>query len=355
MSKFLTSHTVNYGKRILPIKMVEIFSADDWEIFIEEWLDLKKNKKYIEIERLGGAGDKGRDVIAYITVKSKMDYQWDCYQCKHYDRSLQPTQVYCEFGKILYYTYIGEFPIPKKYFFVSPKGCGTTLSKYLQQPNTLKEKIIENWDKYCKNEITKSTSIELDEELLNHINNFDFSIFSKIHIKDVIEEHQVHPNHLIWFGGGLPQRPKLDEAEIPNIIQVNETKYVEQLLLAYSSESKTKYNNHTELESNSIYFKHFSRSRINFHYAEQLRNFSRDSLPPETFNDFQNEIFTGIIDTVESNHENGFIKAKKVEEEAKKLQISSNPLKEVSILNDRSGICHQLVNNEKIRWIDNEN
>lgn len=354
MSTFLTSHTVIYGKRILPIKMVEIFSAEEWELFIEEWLDLKKIN-YLEIERLGGAGDKGRDVIAYITNKSNSNYEWDCYQCKHYDRSLQPTQVYCEFAKILYYTYIGEFPIPKKYYFLAPKGCGTTLSKYLQEPKILREKIIENWEKYCKYVITKSTKVELDEKLLNHINNFDFSIFSKIHVKNIIEEHRDHPNHLIWFGGGLPQRQKLDESQIPTVVQDNETKYVQQLLLAYSSESKKNYNSPTELASNSIYLGHFSRSRINFHYAEQLRNFSRDSLPPETFNDFQNEIFTGIIDTVEDNHVNGFVKVKKVEEESKKLQISSNPLKEVSILNDRSGICHQLVNNEKIKWVDDEN
>lgn len=352
MPTFLTSHTVIYGKRILPIKMVEIFSPDDWEIFIEEWLGLKKTS-YLEIEKLGGAGDKGRDVIAYITDKSKTNYEWDCYQCKHYDRSLQPTQVYCEFAKILYYTYKGEFPIPKKYYFVAPKGCGTTLSKYLQEPETLREKLIDNWDRYCKNEIT-NTSIELDGNLLNYINSFNFSIFSKIHVKDVIEDHRAHPNHLTWFGGGLPPRPKLDEAEIPNIVQENETKYVQQLLLAYSSESKTKYNNPTELPSSSKYLGHFRRSRINFHYAEQLRNFSRDSLPPETFDDFQNEIFTGIIDIAEDYHENGYIKVKKVEEEAKKLQISSNPLKEVSILNDRSGICHQLVNNEKIKWVDDE-
>lgn len=42
MITFISSLTINFGKRILPIKMVEIFSAEDWETFIEEWLDLKK-------------------------------------------------------------------------------------------------------------------------------------------------------------------------------------------------------------------------------------------------------------------------------------------------------------------------
>lgn len=352
MTTFTSSHTVNFGKRILPIKMVEIFSPEEWEAFIEEWLDLKK-KKYIEIERLGGAGDKGRDVIAYINNKTLKNYQWECFQCKHYEKSLQPTQVYSEFAKILYYTFKNEFPIPKKYFFVAPKGCGTTLSKYLQEPETLKNKIIDNWDNYCKNAIT-NIPVVLDKDFLDYVNKFDFSIFSKIHVKDIIEEHQAHPNHLTWFGGGLPERPKLIEADIPSDVQASETIYIQQLLLAYSSESKINYKNPEEIPIDTNYLNHFKRSRINFHYAEQLRNFSRDSLPSETFDDFQNEIYTGIIDTVEENHENGYIKVKKVEDEAKRLQITSNPLKDVSIVNDRSGICHQLVNNERIKWVDNE-
>lgn len=352
MTTFISSHTVNFGKRILPIKMVEIFSAEDWETFIEEWLDLKK-KNYVEIERLGGAGDKGRDVIAYINNKTLKNYQWECFQCKHYDKSLQPTQVYSEFAKILYYTFNKEFPIPNKYFFVAPKGCGTTLSKYLQEPETLKNKIIDNWDNYCKNTIT-NIPVVLDKDFLDYINKFDFSIFSKIHVKDIIEEHRSHPNHLTWFGGGLPERPKLNEGDIPASVQASETIYIKQLLLAYSSESKINFSNPEEIPSDANYLNHFKRSRINFHYAEQLRNFSRDSLPPETFDDFQNEIYAGIIDTVEENHENGYLKVKKVEEEAKRLQITSNPLKDVSIVNDRSGICHQLVNNERIKWIDDE-
>lgn len=109
---YTTSYHTTYGKTILPIKRVELFSPDEWEEFIEEWLDVKKNE-YLEVERLGGAGDKGRDVIAYITDKKKSNYKWDCYQCKHYSAPLTPTQVYVEFGKIIYYTFKNEYPVPK--------------------------------------------------------------------------------------------------------------------------------------------------------------------------------------------------------------------------------------------------
>ena len=160
-----------------------------------------------------------------------------------------------------------------------------------------------------------------------------------------------HPNHLIRFGGGLPERKKLDISKIPRSIQNSETEYVNQLLSAYSSESNQIYKKVDELDSNENYRNHFARSRISFHHAEQLRNFSRDSLPVDTFEDFQNEILGGIIDTVEDIHANSFIKVKEAEKEARKIVISSNPLKDVSIINDRSGVCHQLINDKKIKWL----
>ncbi len=348
MTFYKTSHQINFGKRIIPLKMIEHMSFDDWEEFIEEWIDIKKSE-YIEAEKFGGAGDKGRDVVGYVSDKNKPNYTWDCFQCKHYENALRPAQVLKEFIKILYYSFKSEYPIPRKYYFVSPKGCGTSLSKLLQNPTELKDAIIKNWDKHCAIDVTKG-GIKLEGEFLKWVNNFDFSIFTKIHTKNILKEHINHPNHIIRFGGGLPEREKLDSSTIPSDIQKSETTYVNQLLSAYGSESKEIYKNIGELASKEVYNNHFSRARISFHHAEQLRNFSRDSLPIDTFEDFQNEILYGIIDIVEDSHSNNFIKVKEVEKEARKIIISSNPLKDVSIINDRSGICHQLVNDEKIKW-----
>ncbi|MFZ1618550.1 MAG: ABC-three component system protein [Flavobacteriales bacterium] len=345
---YTTSHQINYGKRIIPIKMVELFSPKEWEEFIEEWIDLKKTK-YLETERFGGAGDKGRDVVGYLSDKYKPDYEWDCYQCKHYNKPLMPTQVYKEFGKILYHSYLKEFPIPKNYYFIAPKGCGTDLSKLLQDTELLKKAIIANWEKYCKKEIT-NFEVELKDDFLNFVENYNYSIFSKLHVKDIINEHKKHQNHLIRFGGGLPEREKLDEKDIPSAIQVNETIYVQELLKAYGSQSGFIYTKVEDFVAFPQFTGHFKRARISFHHAEQLRNFSRDSLPIDTFEDFQNEIFSGVIDIVEDSHPDGFIKVKEVEKEARKIVIMSNPLRDVSILDDRSGVCHQLANEKKLKW-----
>lgn len=265
-----------------------------------------------------------------------------------------PTQVYIEFGKIIYYSYCGDYPIPKKYFFIAPKGCGTTLTQLLQNSESLKTALKNNWDKYCKRQIT-NTPITLDGELLEYFEKFDFSIFSKKHIKEIIEEHKRHPNHITRFGGGLPEREKIDGGAIPKSIQDSEIIYADQLLKAYNTESNSQFNQYKDLEkSDTKYLGHFVRARIGFHHAEQLRNFSRDSLPPNTYEDFQEEIHNSIIDTVEEEHKNAFAKVKEVEKQSRNVQVSSNPLKDVSIIHDRVGVCHQLVNDEKIKWVENE-
>lgn len=349
MPEHINTSQVLYGKRILPVKRIEILSAEEWEVLTEEWLDLKKSK-YHDIERIGGAGDKGLDVIAYKEDKATPNFNWDCYQCKHYNTALTPSQVYVEFGKILFYTFIKEYTTPDNYYFVAPKGCGTTLSRLLNNPKELKKNVKKNWSKYCEKQIINS-NVKLTGKLLKHVNQFDFSIFNKVLPKTLVAEHKLHPNHLTWFGGSLPSRKKLNEGDIPSEIQNNEINYVAQIIKVYSSDSAKKYKSPKDFKNDIRYSHHFKRSRINFHYAEQLRNFSRDSLPVGTFEDFQDEIHSGIIDVVEDGNLDAFKKVKDSEEKARNLIISSNPLKEVSIVNDRSGVCHQLVNNKRIKWI----
>lgn len=349
-NNFTSNFEVTYGANIVPIKRIEIFSPEEWELFTKEYLEVLKDD-YVEIERIGGANDNGRDVIAYIEPATVKNYKWDCFQCKHYDHSLHPSDVYVEIGKILYYTFKKDYPIPEKYFFVAPKGCGTSLSKYLTNKDLLKQKIKDNWVQSCETKITKNIDVKLEGAFLNYFENFDFGIFKKTNIKEILDKHKNHPNHILRFGGGLPSRPKIDIAAIDQIKE-NELVYVQQLFISYEDESKIKYKSQTDLQTNLNYQNHFNRTRINFHYAEQLRNFYRDSLPINTFQDFQDEIYNGIIDTVEDSHDNAFKKIKASEQLASTLQLSSNPLTTVSIVNDRKGICHQLVNDKKIIWKD---
>ena len=63
---------------IAPIDKVHIMDEDSFEQFTLEWLYGCKKEKYLSIKRIGGAGDKGRDIVGYYS-----DGTVDYYQCKH--------------------------------------------------------------------------------------------------------------------------------------------------------------------------------------------------------------------------------------------------------------------------------
>lgn len=350
MIEHLSAFQASYGKAVPPIKRLMLLSSEEWETFTEEWLDTKKDQ-YLETERIGGAGDKGRDVIAYVTDKRLTNYVWDCYQCKHYDHVIAPNEVYKELGKILYYTYINDYPIPRAYYFVAPMGCGTSLSKLLQSPKEMMNSIINNWDKHCKDKITDKESIELEGDFLSYVEKFNYSIFDKVTPKDIVDQHKKHPNHLITFGGGLPPRPVLNISNIPQSIQQHESVYISQILLAYGSDCSQEFDSFNELPIDSLYRDHFNKTRINFHYAEQLRTFSRDTLPVGVFESFQDQVLDGVDNLLYKTYASGFDKVNSVESHASIISISGSPLWDSSQIKDRKGICHQLVNDGRITWI----
>ncbi|EJD6084798.1 TPA: hypothetical protein KEY91_002723 [Proteus mirabilis] len=334
------------GKNIPAIDRIKLFSPDEWEEFIEEWLSSKKDM-YSSIERLGGSGDQGRDVVGYKEILPNGSYIWDNYQCKHYDHALMPSDVWIEIGKLCYFTFIGDFPLPERYFFVGPRGVGTSLSNMLINPNKLKSEFIKNWDNYCKDKITKNTSIDLSPEFNEYIDTIDFSIFNKLTPLMLIEEHSITPYHIARFGGGLPARPVTPQA--PKIIGKQEQLYIESLLNAYGSDSSNCYKIINEVDVK--YKGHLDRSRENFYSAEQLKQFSRDILPPGIFESLKEEIYSGTIDVYENDHTTGFVCVKAVEGEAKKIAINSNPLSLYSTIKDRMGICHHLANEGIYKWV----
>ncbi len=340
-----SASTVKVGVPVHPIERIKLFSPEQWEYFVYEWADSLRSK-YSSVEKCGGAGDMGRDVIAFHKDAPNL---WDNYQCKHYNASIMPTNVWIEFGKLVYYTKKGEYSWPSSYFFVAPRGVGTTLSRLLKDPEKLRSELKTKWDQYCKNKITKECSVVLDSSLVKYIDTLDFSIFHAVQPLRMIDEHAKTRWHLARFGGGFPERPPIEIAPvIPTKAELN---YVAKLLEAYTDHTGTDVVSHKEIPNSDLH-DHFSDSRNQFYSAESLRLFSRDTLPPGEFEKLQNEFYGGIIDEIRSDHSDGYRRVIAVVQLARKLQVSAPALIAALTQLDRAGICHQLANdNEKVRWV----
>ncbi|MBQ0798604.1 MAG: hypothetical protein KBT63_04920 [Porticoccaceae bacterium] len=329
---------------------VEKFSGSEWEEFAEEYA-FSLQKGYHKVQRFGGAGDKGLDVACFINDHT-FEGGWNNYQCKFYDHSLYPGDVWEEFGKIIYYTQQGVYPVPNKYYFVAPQGLGTTLAMLIAKPSELKEEIRKIWDKKIANNLSSTFKAPLAGDLLSYFEDFDFSIFDSISVLKMIASHAETPFHSVRFGGGLQVRPVSQKP--PEEVAENEARYIYELLLAYGDCEGEKVSDIRWLELNEKYKKNLQRQRERFYSAESLRNFSRDNVPSGTFEGLQEDVYQGVVDVCESEYVNGFERMKATVNQSVSLSVDSSPLRSVTRIIDKQGICHQLVNKEKLKWVDSE-
>lgn len=339
--------TVTMGPPVLPIERIRLFSDKQWEEFVLEWADGLRST-YARVERCGGAGDMGRDVIA---LPDKDDPNiWDSYQCKHYDHPLRPSDIWIELGKLVYYAHREEFTYPRKYTFVAPQGAGTTLARLLKKPGELRQKLIENWDGHCKSAITATGEVALEGDLRTYLDGLDFSIFDYVPPLRLIEQHRATPWHLVRFGGALPERP---ECPVPPATPVShEIMYLRKLFDAYGDHLKRDIRDHSDIAAEESLKGHYTDSRIEFYSAESLRSFSRDTLPPGTYEELQDEVHDGVRDEIRDDHADGYRRVIAVVKAAKNLQLTSHALVPRLKVKDRGGICHQLANDrDDVKWV----
>jgi hypothetical protein len=342
----ITAAQVTHGPLIPPQQQLLIYSPDQWEDFVQEWLHYCLKKAYKQVQRFTGAGDMGIDVVGFADI-DRLKGEWDNYQCKHYDHALMPSDVWAEFGKVIWHSFNDEYAPPRRYYFVSPWGAGTKLSRLLANATKLRDDLISNWDKHVRTAITATKEVSLDAALLAYVNAFDFSIFGAKTALQLVDDHRTTPVHARRFGGGLPVRPAADKP--PTTIAAGESRYVTQLLGAYAEHTGKPVADPSAVPTPTLKG-HFNRQREAFYQAESLRVFARDSVPNGTFEALQQDIFDGVIDSHDAAHPDGYQKVCNVTKVAREVQITANALISCAQPKDRDGICHQLVNEERLWW-----
>lgn len=332
------------GPPVPALDRLRLMSPVSWTDFVLEWAHSLKTE-YEDVQRCDGAGDMGRDVIAF--VKQGQTDPWDNHQCKYYDHPLMPGDVWMELGKLCYYTYLGVYSWPRAYRFVSPQGAGPTLSSLVRSPDKLRDGLIEKWDEKCRKQITSTKEVALDDTLLAHIRAADFSIFSCPSPLTILEQHKKTGWHTARFGGGLPQRPPVGPP--PASIDPTEANYVRALLDAYEERAGCEIPSPSDLADPQL-IGHFKRSRREFYTAESLKAFSRDNVPPGTFEALLDDVHNGVSDVLEASHQDAYERVLATVKHAKQLSLAANLLFSRIASADKGGMCHQLANEERVKW-----
>jgi len=344
----LTNQQILLGPRRDPLELIKLFSPEEWEQFIQQWLEALSGR-YREVRRATGSRDKGRDVIGYVDLMNSGG-PWDNYQCKHYDHPLYPSDLWKELAKLCYYTFEKKYTVPRNYYFAAPLGIGPEALRLLENPLDLKSELIAQWEKGGLLRVGKE-DIVLEGDLRQYVETFDFTIIRDLPPTKIVDEHRETRFHAAKFGGGLVKLPP-DKAEVPEVIADVEARFVEQLLQAYGDHLAQPISGPTSLLAHPKLKNHFDRQRRDFYLAELLRNFTRDNIPEDgCFERLQEAIFDGVVDVAEGEHKDGFERLKNTIGTARIIQIDSHPLKECLEGYHRSGICHQLANGDRLKWV----
>ena len=312
---------------------------------------VKTGGAYAHVHRVGGAGDKGRDVIAYFDDTYS---KFDLYQCKHYKDELSFSDLFGEIGKLLTYTFNKVYPVLQHYFIMSPKGLAQSFRDLLQDgAKDLKEKMLLIWDTQVVTKVGKIHGTALDDKLKHYIESFDYSIISEIDPLTFINtfREKGSPYFFWYFGGGLNAIKKTN-LDVPSNPDERETNYLTNLYEAYSEHSGTVINA-ANVVDNKKYSDHFNRSRTIFYAAEEIRLTSRRSTPPENdeFDELKKQIKTFVGDTYDDDYPDGFSKVKKVVEKAGNYMHAEGLLiGQFLDSNVKQGVCHHLSNEGALTW-----
>ncbi|MCC6970562.1 MAG: hypothetical protein IT434_10105 [Phycisphaerales bacterium] len=332
---------------LTPSQVVQHFSADEWEAFVLEAIGASE-PKYSRIERRGGAGDQGRDVIA-CTADTPQAGPFDIYQCKAYGKPLGLSDVWTELGKLCVFTHRGDYPMPRRYRFAAPHGVTTPLGNLLDNPVELRKKVIEHWTGQCESRVSQGQRFPLAGALKACVEEFNFGIVHYSPINELLDLHKKTPHWSTRFKRDYPVRPKADAP--PPDLQPHEMRYVRQLLDAYGQHVGTTLADVSALGSNQTLSQHFHGCRTDFFMADGLNRFYRDQFPEGAFEHVKEQVEQGVRNTVLAPHQSGFHRVCATLSQAAGLALAQTEYVYCVQPGDKSGLCHHLANDDKLKWV----
>lgn len=341
-----------FDTTIPPIQRLRVMDDREFEDIVAFWASDYLIEKYDSVCEIGGSRDSGRDIIGYIKGSNRS--RFDLYQCKQYSTPLSPSLYYIEFGKLCYYTYIGEYSVPQNYYIVASNGIGNDLRILIENPKHINQKLIDNWAAYCagRNKIIAS-GLPLDDALQEYIAKFDFSIVKDVSPIRLLQEFAETKWYKYYFGGGLKPRPNTPKPSADVNKDEERIPYVSQLFDVYSDEEKARFSTYADISAYKKYSKHLQEQRHYFYSAQSLQRFARDELIDDSaYEQVKNEVEYGIRTVLNTQHDSQLKRVDATIDKARLLPIVSEELREIRTL-DKCGICHELVNDGEISWNEN--
>ncbi|WP_199084529.1 ABC-three component system protein [Bosea sp. ASV33] len=326
-------------------RIVEL-EDDELEEFVEIFAE-RKSKDYVEVERIGGANDKGRDVIGFLS-RSRHEGDWDLYQCKRKTRGskLRVGEAMTELGKVFHHHDAGAYAtLPRRYVFVSPRGMEGSLTTMLLNPSLIRKTLLETWDKNCRTRITGRNPVELTAGIRALIEAYDFSAVECLTAPKLAKDPAALPALVQVLRLPPGEAP---EGETPDEVSDTELTYIAQLRDVYAGSAGSDFATLDDVFAHPRFGEHLRIQRQRYYQACAFRDFHRDNTAARSVDVFKNDIYHLLIDVYNEEHPSPLARIDAVMKHTGAAPagilgtMARPPVKQ--------GTCHHLVSDGKIRW-----
>lgn len=324
-------------------RLVLLLSSEDLEKFCRDWVERKAG--YLEVQRFAGSGDKGRDVVGFLST-SRHDGPWDNYQCKQFLNGISISQALLAIGKVLYWASRGEFLLPDNFYFVAPKGLSNRLQSIIDRPSALRTALVEKWDAVCAPSISRKFTATLDSKVMSAIDSFDFERIRVVTLDRLMADPAVRPLLVEKWGADPGTYPS---ATVPAIVQSAEMRYIEELIDAYGERARTHFSDHAAVLEDESLGPDLCRQRERYFEADAFQKFYRDNTSSEVIARFRRDVHFGVVDKWNAAAADILARIEAVMDRAGAV-TPAGPLAKYAHVPVKQGMCHHFVNDGEMTW-----
>ncbi len=242
----------------------------------------------------------------------------------------------------------------------------------------IKESIVTDFEKMVVPKLQESKTDKLMSTLLESIKSSECSSDTKDELISLADAGDLakflsrsFQESLVWdnkvkqtvtpYCAPFSKHGGIKNTEVPEEIAEKEMPYVYALMQIYGETEKTDSFGPADLDEHSNHKTHFQRQRKDYYSAEFVRRCMRDSYADEADNQFEtleNEVCDGVIDTYEADYSSGKKRLSEVLAQAARIPVdkcwASRDTDWIGN-SEKKGVCHILVNDERIRgWLDED-
>jgi hypothetical protein len=328
-------------------KLLYNLNDDQLERFVADWVSSKMAVYQGGHERFSGSGDMGRDVVGYCTPQ-RLDAAWHNYQCKQLKNPLGSTEFYRELAKIFFHSDSGAFPMPERMYFVAPRGVVRAVRAHVSKPSSIAPALVSAWQEICASHIEAGQTHLLSVQLREAITAHDFSTTEILDADKLVRFPEIRSILVKWFDDDPGDYPKF---EVPDQLTDDEGGYVTELLAAYGNRTGSALANAADALAHPTHGHHLRDQRTRYFEASAFTRYYRDNTPPGTVDDFQQQIYHGVVDESRGTFKDALERIDKVLKHASTLQPAGR-LGKYARIPVKQGTCHQLVNKGQLRWTE---